>query len=445
VERRKRIRKISGFLAVILVFSLIAATSSLRANQLEREKRAFLQQSICELDEYVASIDSALSKGIYATTPPMILSLSTEMWRLSNGAKIMLSQIPDENVDMSEANKFLSQLGELMMSLNRRAANGEQLTGEDISLLNKLLKNVKSLHASVSALRDGVFDGTVELIKERGNIPSDSKNEITPLSVSLENTKKAVTDFPSLIYDGPFSDHLEKKTAAFLNGKEEITQSKAKEKCAEYLGIDSDKADFSSEEKSVIESYVFTADSTTCAVTKKGGYLCYFISPDYAGESIMEYAEVKEKAKEYLEKIGYSNMVDTYHSESDGICTVNFAYEENKVRCYPDLIKVGVSMSDGKIVSLDARNYLLCHYDRGLGGTAVTTVAKAEGKVSPLLHIKGSRTAVIPTPGGGEKLCVEFHCADDNSQEVLVYIDTKTLNEADILLLMYSDNGVLTK
>lgn len=443
--RRKRVRKITFFLGIILAFSLVAATSYIRAESLEREKRAYLQQSVCELDEYVASIDSTLSKGIYATTPPMILSLSTELWRLSTGAKIMLSQIPDENVDMSQTNKFLSQLGELMMSLNRRAANGEKLTEKDISLLTDLLKYAKALHASTTALRDGVFDGTVELIKEPGNITVNAKKEAAPLSVSLENTKKAVTDFPSLIYDGPFSDHLEKKSAVFLDGKEIITRAQAKMKCAEYLSVDENEISFSGKENGTISSYVFKVGNLTCAVTEKGGYLCYIISPEFAGEKTLGYGEAKEKAKQYLEKIGFKNMVDTYHSENDGVCTVNFAYEQNRVRCYPDLIKVSVSMADGKILSVDARNYLLSHRERSIDETAFLVFARAEKNVSPLLHIKGNRLAVIPTPSGDEKLCCEFHCADDNSQEVLVYIDTETLNEDDILLLLYSDNGVLTK
>ncbi len=444
MQRRKRIRKVSLFLAVILVFSLIAATSALRANQLEREKRAFLQQSVCELDEYVASIDSTLSKGVYATTPPMILSLSTELWRLSNGAKIMLSQIPDENVDMSETNKFLSQLGELMMSFNRRAANGEELSEKDILLLKELSEYAGALHKSVSALRDGLFDGTVELIKERVNIIS-SKSDVIPLAFSLENTKKAVTDFPSLIYDGPFSDHLDKKAAAFLNGKEEISKADAKKKCAEYMSVDEEKVDFLTDEDGTVSSYVFSADNATCAVTKKGGYLSYIISPEYAGEKVLGFDEAKKNAVKYLKKIGYENMKDTYHSESDGVCTINFAYEKDSVRCYPDLIKVSVSMSDGKILSVDARNYLLSHRERSFDGTDFSVFAEAEKKISPLLHVRNSRFAVIPTPSGDEKLCCEFHCADDGGQEVLVYIDVRTLNEADILLLLYSDNGVLTK
>ena len=148
---------------------------------------------------------------------------------------------------------------------------------------------------------------------------------------------------------------------------------------------------------------------------------------------------------EELKKIGYKNMKATYHSENDGICTINFAFEENGVRCYPDLIKVSVSLSDGKIISVDARNYLLSHRSRNLKNENFSVFAEAEKKVSPLLHVKDSRLAVIPTPSEDEKLCAEFHCSDDNGQEVLVYINAETLNEEEILLLMYSDNGVLTK
>mgnify|MGYP002623778249 CR=1 FL=1 len=444
MERRKRIRKISFFLAVITAFSLVALTSFLKADRLEKEKRAEIQQSVCELDEYVASIDSTLSKGIYATTPPMILNISTELWRLSSGAKIMLSQIPNDSIDFSQTNKFLSQLGELMMSLNRKAADGGQLSKSDISRLSELLEYAKALHESTTALRDGVFDGTVEVISKQGNI-SDVKNDATPLSTSLENTAKAVTDFPSLIYDGPFSDHLEKKEAEFLNGKQEISVTEAKKKCAFYLGADEEDISFSQMEDGTVASYVFVSDKSTCAVTKKGGYLSYIISSEYTGEDALTYDEAKDKAKKYLEKIGYEGMADSYHSENDGVCTVNFAFEENGVKCYPDLIKVSVSMYDGKILSVDARNYLLSHKNRGVSSQPLSVFTKAEKKISPLLHIKGNALAVIPTPAGDEKLCCEFHCADDKGQEVLVYIDTKTFNEAQILLLMYSDNGVLTK
>lgn len=445
MKRRQKIRKISFIFALLFTFSLVALTSFVKADRLEREKTAQIQQSICEFDEYVSSIDSLLSKGVYATTAPMISRLSTELWRMSSGAKTALSGIPNDSIDMSQANKFLSQLGEYVMSLDRKAARGEALEKKDTETLLSLLKYAKALHASASALRDGAFDGTVELIKKTGNISLNKNEEATELSLSLENTQKAVTDFPSLIYDGPFSDHLEKKTALFLNGKKEITQSQAKKKCAEYLSVDEKEIGLSSTVEGTVECFVFSCDKATCAVTKRGGYLCYIISSEYTGEDRLTYDEAKQKATEYLEKAGYKNMTDSYHSESDGICTINFAFESDGVKCYPDLIKVGVSMYDGAVLSVDARNYILSHRDRNLSEIGENIFSEAEKKVSELLKIKSARSAVIPTASGEEKLCCEFHCADGDGQEALVYIDSSTLEEADILLLMYADNGVLTK
>ena len=102
-------------------------------------------------------------------------------------------------------------------------------------------------------------------------------------------------------------------------------------------------------------------------------------------------------------------------------------------------------MYDGRILSADMRNYLISHKNRGINVSGNLVFAEAEKRLSPLLHIKGSRLAVIPLPSGRESLCCEFHCADGNGQEVLVYIDTETFSEAQILLLMHTDNGVLTK
>ena len=445
MKKRKRIRSVSFLSAAVLICLAVTLVSFVKAECLKREKTAEIQQAICEFDEYVSAIDSSLSKGIYASTPPMILAVSTELWRLSSEAKTALSEVPNDSIDMSATNRFLSQLGELMMSLNRKSANGEKLGKKDVEQLKELSSYAKLLHKSADELRTGAFDGSIELIKPTGNITNSIKNDTVSLSYSLEQTEKALTDFPSLIYDGPFSDHLEDKTAAFLNGKKELSEKQAAKKAAEYLNIEEDSAVFTSTDSGVIEAYVFSADKRTVAVTKKGGYLSYMISSEYAGESRLSYSEARDKALSFLDKIGYEDMVDTYYSESDGICTINFAYERNSVRCYPDLVKVSVSMDDGKILSLDARNYLLSHRDRNIGKENFDNVSVAQSRVSSLLHIKNTRFCVIPTDSGDEKPCYEFHCADDEGQEVLVYIDSKTFNEDNILLLLYSDNGILTK
>ena len=57
-------------------------------------------------------------------------------------------------------------------------------------------------------------------------------------------------------------------------------------------------------------------------------------------------------------------MTQTYYMTYKNICTINFAYRENGVTYYSDLIKVGVSMKDGTVVSMEAKGYLTNHTDR---------------------------------------------------------------------------------
>ena len=56
-----------------------------------------------------------------------------------------------------------------------------------------------------------------------------------------------------------------------------------------------------------------------------------------------------------------------------------------------------------------------------------------------------SRLAFIPTDAGGEIYCYEFRCKGQKEDEILVYIDAKTGNEANILQLLYADGGMLTR
>lgn len=84
------------------------------------------------------------------------------------------------------------------------------------------------------------------------------------------------------------------------------------------------------------------------------------------------------------------------------------------------------------------------HCERELQEPAISKLS-AQKKLSPLLEPVNSRLAVIPTDYASEKLCWEFHCKNDKNEELLVYIDTVTGEENDILILLYSDNGILTK
>lgn len=67
-----------------------------------------------------------------------------------------------------------------------------------------------------------------------------------------------------------------------------------------------------------------------------------------------------------MKKLGYQDMRSTYYATDGNICTVNFAYCRDGILYYTDLIKVGVSLRDGSVVSLEARGYITNHHRRNV-------------------------------------------------------------------------------
>ena len=66
------------------------------------------------------------------------------------------------------------------------------------------------------------------------------------------------------------------------------------------------------------------------------------------------------------------SVKESYYFSDNGICTINFAYTNNDIVFYTDLIKVGVSMQDGKILSFDANGYIMNHKDRQLDSPKIS-------------------------------------------------------------------------
>ena len=102
-------------------------------------------------------------------------------------------------------------------------------------------------------------------------------------------------------------------------------------------------------------------------------------------------------------------MKDSYYEVANGICTMNFAYEQDGVTCYPDLVKVGVALDTGSVVFFDARGYLMNHQEREFSAPMLTDTTARE-ILSPSLTVQSQNMAVIPTSGMNEAYCYEFLC-----------------------------------
>lgn len=438
---RAKARIVLYLSAVILVLGIFSIVQTVKANKYEREAMITRQMALISLDEYLNNISTNLEKTIYANTPAMLSRLSTEMWREASSAKNSLSMLPTGESSLDKTYKFLSQIGEFVMSLQRKTAGGEELTDNERKQLRQLYDYCNSLNEQVQKM---CYD------LENGNFSFESTNEtllkrdnnISTISGSFDDVEQSISDLPSLIYDGPFSDHIEQGEAKYIKGLEEIKKDQGLE-IAKTVCSDTDLK-YSSDENGNIPCYIYQSENCTVAITKLGGKPLYMLSSEYVGETSYKYEDALKNALSYLKKIGFTELKESYYFIDDGVCTINFSAMQDDIILYPDLIKVSVSLENGKILSFDATGYVSNHTEREIPEYKISLV-NAREKVNKELTIIDSRVCVIPTEWKTEQYCYEFHCKTTNDQELLVYIDSVTGQEDNILILLYSDNGVLTK
>ena len=139
--------------------------------------------------------------------------------------------------------------------------------------------------------------------------------------------------------------------------------------------------------------------------------------------------------------LGFSGLDPTYRYEEGGVLYVNFAAVKGEIRLYPDLVQIGISLSDGGLCYAEAKGYLSNHKARAL----IPTVTEEDARASLYdgFDILSARLCVIPTSGELERLCYEFH-TKQGDREFLIYIDASTGSEAQVLQLLRSDGGELT-
>lgn len=426
-------------LVVLFTFAIMGVKSTMSyQNQLEIS----YQQSLTELNECLDSVNTDLTKSLYSNSYGEIYDLNRDMYAQCATAKNAISRLPVGQMELGNAYKFLSQASDYAQYLGAKIEKGEKLNADEHKNLKALLEYAQKFSQKTNNMVDIVESGgkiTSNDVKSGGEI------SVSALSNDFSTSAKTFDDFPTLLYDGPFSDQVLKKSSELIKSAKIMNKNDCKKIAAKALDVPTNKLSYESDEQWLMPCYTFNCGRYTISVTKQGGYIREIL---YSGTADVESITPKNAcnlALDYLRSIGYKDMTISYFETSNNICTVNCAYTKNDVVCYSDLIKVGISMDDGKIATLDATTYLTNHIDREIKKPRLTA-DEARAKLSKYLIPNSSKQCIIPKESGNEVQCYEFNCTSkDTGEKALVYINVDTGDEEDIMLLMETDNGTLVK
>lgn len=435
-------------LAVFLVIMFVvwkkaqAETDKLKIAVANSYDRAFF-----ELSDYVSDIDVLLTKAQLASTPAQLASISNEIFMQAAEAKSCFGQLPQGNGNLEKTAKFLSQVGDYMYVLSQNMINGQDISHEEYETLGSLNDYAGELARSLDEIEAKIYTGEIDFAIAQNNGWGGYALAAGDIFDKLENVEKSFEGYPSLIYDGPFSEHIENAQSQMLHTAAEISKEEALGKAKEFLGEKGADLVFESEMKNTsIEAYVFSSEKDgeqlNVCVTRKGGYILYFIKNRDVKKPTLNKDMATAVASEYLRKHGYSNMQSSYYEITDNIATINFAPVTDGVKMYSDLIKVKVALDNGEVVGIESKGYLMNHKSRSDMRAAISG-AKAKESILPQLTVDEPNLAIIPKDSLREVLCYEFH-GTYKDKNFIIYINAQNGREEEILLLIESESGVLT-
>lgn len=420
-----------------------------------RDYRNYLQnqyqRNLYDLTANVESLQVSLSKVSVTASPKQSLLLFGEIWRVASSAQDKLNALPITHVAISETSKFLSQVADFSFALLRANNQGTSISDAEWSNVEKLRDYSGYLRTQLAALEREVADGRINWgeIKHEGR-EIFMKTAQNPVDLKFKTIADEMQQYPTLIYDGPFSENvLNIKPRVLKEG--EISLEKAKEIAGNIIGKDKVESIsvYSDKTGETIPSYALSAkikgrknEDVNIDISKNGGKIVYMLDPRVIPNAKLDMKAASERGIKYLSSLGYNDMIPSYSLKYDNVAVINYIYVKDKVVVYPDQIKLKIALDNGDIVGIESQHYLIAHEDRQIQKPRIS-VQDAQKNVSKKLDIKNIRLSVIPMESRREVLCYEFY-GDYEGEKYIVYINALDGTEERILKILETENGELT-
>jgi len=393
-------------------------------------------ESMYELNSIVDNLDTNLAKARVANTRNEQVKLLSNVAIESEMAETLLERLPVDTQFTQNVTSFVNKMGDSAQSMLYSVASGKKLTDSQIATIEHMYKTNLQLKQSINELTANCT-GKEMLKAMRGK-----KDNL--MLVSFGEMENNVVETPKEIHDGPFAENIKKVSAKNLAGLEEITCAQAEKLAAKY---------FESYKVSDVKcTGEVTAESLTCynvtmqtkdgemsaQLSKQGGKVVEFNSYKDCNDKNFSVERCVDIAQDFLKALGFKNMKAVWTSENGTTCNLNFAYEQNGVVIYPDMVKVKVCEERGIVTGMEGLAYVLNHTQRELGSAKISK-SEAKAVLNGGFEAEGSRLCLIPVDGG-EVLCYEFYGAYGGN-DYYIYVDAATGNEVEVFTVIGTAQG----
>lgn len=406
-------------ITIVLAVLLIGAASwggsqYSKVVEYQRVMDNMYEMSYYELVDSMENIDVQISKLMVSSSPGESLEILSSISRKSDFATSALSKLPVSHPAVMDTMSYLNTLGDYCRALVKNAGDGLMLKQEDYVNFENLRTSCMTLRTSFNTTS---YNYDIAPDDEWDYYQQVEQDIYDPFSFE----ESGGIDYPSIIYDGPFSDALIGQKAKGL-AQQTCDREQAKQIAAQTLGVDVNEVEISSEGSKKIDGYSCSVkNGDTAFISSQGGNVIWSMKETGVYNEVLSYEDCVNSAKEYMATLGINDMVDTWSQMYDGQCVISFAYKQENCIVYPDLVKMKVNMEDGSILGCDALGYWMNHETRDISDETVSQ-DEAEATILGVVDVLETNLCYIPTGGGKEIFCWEFKCKF-GEDDYLIYVN----------------------
>lgn len=441
-KERQHAPGVGGWLAAVIslgVTTLALGTMLtfgwLNMNGMQADMAGIHTQSLYELNSVVDNLDTNLAKARVSNSSDEQVRLLSDIAIESEMAEVILERLPVDSQMTQSMTDFVNKMGDSAQTMLYAVARGDKLTDSQKASIEYMYDCTLQMKQIINELTANTSEkDMIKAMKGKGGLMYSSFDQLTNNPIET----------PKEIHDGPFSDSVKKVSAKNLEALEEIDATKAEELARNYFESYNLKDVRCTGEAIAQQLECYNLSLTTndgdmmAQLSKKGGKVVMFNSYKDCSAKNFSVERCIDIAQDFLGDLGFDNMKAVWTSENGTTCNLNFAYEQNGIIYYPDIIKVKVCEERGIVTGMEGISYVLNHTSRKSVKAAISK-GEAQKKLNSAFEVETSRLAVIPHDEQ-ETLAYEFSGTFDGNT-YYIYVDAKTGVEIEVFTVIGTKQG----
>ncbi len=414
-------------LGLLIVLGAISAVLVIRTNDLNEMNLKYenrMKASLMEAAQDMRTLENDLSKLMITVNEKSATQLLSTIALKSAACGQALSELPIVATGVQNTLKFTNQLSSYCVTVLNNYSVGVGLPENFDTQINDFFNTCKNVNIELQKVENDVICDKISLLTV-----NNGETETEGLFGSIDND---LLEYPSVIFDGPFSDGQERTTPK--KQREEILREEAI-KYVENLGFN---CQYKGEVNGVVPVYLFENENTSVQVTKNGGLLLMMISDRTVEEATLSEEEAEKKALEFVEKLEFGTVKNVWQEFYGNYAVFNFAPMIDETVIYPDIFKVKVALDNGDIIAVESKSYIMNNRQREIPDVKISE-EEAKNRLKDGFVVETSRLAIVSV-NEKENLCYEFFGKFKNL-DFAVYISALDGEEKTSFRIISTETG----